>query len=154
MTDSIDIFIPTETEMLDLSYRLGQVCPKGMIIYLEGELGAGKTNFARGLLRGLGYQGFVKSPTYTLVEVYSLQSSTAVHMDLYRIGHEEELYYLGITDYLNKNTIFLIEWPEKAIKILPPATLQCQFKRMEEGRHIHFISFSKDSSEWLKKILN
>ena len=87
--------------------------------FLEGELGAGKTTISRGILRGLGYQGIAASPTYTLLELYDLGSHRVVHLDLYRITAAQELEGLGFRDYLDGQTICLIEWPPNGVAFLP-----------------------------------
>ena len=90
------------------------------MVFLRGELGAGKTTFSRGFLRGRGHKGSVKSPTYTLVEPYeAMRDGPVFHLDLYRLGNAHELTYLGVDDYLSAQGILLIEWPERAEDYCP-----------------------------------
>src|SRR5437762_13600072 len=108
-----EYFIPTEAEMLLFAKNLARAMTQGVIIFLHGELGAGKTTLVRGLLRGLGYQGNVKSPTYTMVEEYRLALGSVYHFDLYRIMDSEELEFIGIREYFRNSAVVLIEWPER-----------------------------------------
>jgi len=100
----------------DATERLGavlwQTLPASCLVFLYGELGAGKTTLVRGLLRAAGYNGTVKSPTYTLVEEYRLAQRTVYHFDLYRLTDPEELEWIGMDDYLRDNSLCLIEWPQ------------------------------------------
>ncbi len=132
-------YLPNADMTEQFGAQFAKECPSKALIFLEGNLGAGKTTFTRGFLRGLGYQGTVKSPTYTLVEPYQLSNQQNVfHFDLYRLGDPEELEFLGIWDYLTQeNTICLIEWAEKGRGILPAPnmiiTLEYAFP---DGRNI------------------
>ncbi len=96
----------------------------GALIYLSGELGAGKTTLSRGILRGMGYSGRVKSPTYTLVEVYVISRLNLYHFDFYRFGEPQEWQEAGFRDLFNETNICLVEWPEKAGELLPPPDLR------------------------------
>jgi len=120
---NISIHVQNEQEMMQLGGRIADQFTKGGIVLLNGDLGAGKTTLVRGLLRHLGYQGIVKSPTYTLVEPYQFENRTVYHFDLYRLGDPEELEYIGGRDYWNSDALCLIEWPEKALGFLPEANL-------------------------------
>ena len=111
-----------ENEMLAIAAEYSKILKKGTIIFLHGNLGAGKTTFVKGLLRELGYVGNVKSPTYTLIEEYKLAGFNIYHLDLYRLADPEELEWIGIRDYFNEDSICFIEWPEKGAGFLPNAS--------------------------------
>ncbi|OGT26790.1 MAG: tRNA (adenosine(37)-N6)-threonylcarbamoyltransferase complex ATPase subunit type 1 TsaE [Gammaproteobacteria bacterium RIFCSPLOWO2_02_FULL_42_14] len=98
------------------------------LIFLEGELGAGKTTFMKGLLRGLGFQGTVKSPTFTLVETYDIGARRVVHADFYRLQDANELELIGFRDYLTEESIVVIEWASKAKIYLPEPNWVCTLK--------------------------
>ncbi|MEZ5672851.1 MAG: tRNA (adenosine(37)-N6)-threonylcarbamoyltransferase complex ATPase subunit type 1 TsaE, partial [Thiotrichaceae bacterium] len=116
MTLQIDSAAAMET----LGNDFAQVCRPSIVIYLQGELGSGKTTLARGFLHGLGHIGKVKSPTYTLVESYDLANCMVYHFDLYRLTDPEELDYLGVRDYLEHQVICLIEWAARGQGYIPP----------------------------------
>ncbi|MBK8181984.1 MAG: tRNA (adenosine(37)-N6)-threonylcarbamoyltransferase complex ATPase subunit type 1 TsaE [Candidatus Competibacteraceae bacterium] len=117
-----------------LGARLAGVLAPGCVVYLHGDLGAGKTTLARGLLHGLGHHGTVKSPTFTLVEPYQLASWRLFHWDLYRLADPEELEYLGLRDQLDGEAVLLVEWPERGEGELPPADLTVTLAYAGEGR--------------------
>jgi tRNA threonylcarbamoyladenosine biosynthesis protein TsaE len=114
------------------------------IVFLEGDLGAGKTTFVRGLLGGLGYAGIVKSPTYTLIESYMIQEIFVLHLDLYRLNDPQELLSIGLNDYLKEPGIICIEWPKKGVGFLPPPDLEFELTPITpihgalEGRELTF----------------
>ena len=117
------------------------------MIFLRGQLGAGKTTLSRGFLRGRGYLGSVKSPTYTLVEPYEcLTGAPVYHFDLYRLGATSELAYLGIEDYLGARGILLIEWPERAEALLPRPDVEITLLAMGIGREAHITSVDRPLS--------
>ena len=107
---------------------------KPLIITLSGDLGRGKTTFVKGFMKGLGYNGLVKSPTYAIVEPYDKLTSPTFHFDLYRLSEPSELEYIGIRDYLIPGNICIFEWPEKAKGILPQVDIEIKFDLKGEGR--------------------
>jgi len=119
-----------------LGAALAQAVQAPCILFLKGDLGAGKTTLARGFLRGKGYVGPVRSPTYTLVEPYPLVHETVYHLDLYRLADAEELEYLGLRDMLQVQNILLIEWPERGEGWLPGADLELQILHQQDGRNV------------------
>ncbi|MBI3345327.1 MAG: tRNA (adenosine(37)-N6)-threonylcarbamoyltransferase complex ATPase subunit type 1 TsaE [Gammaproteobacteria bacterium] len=118
-----------------LGARLAAQYPSG-IVYLQGELGAGKTTLVRGWLRALGYQGKVKSPTYTLIEPYDLSGRRIYHFDLYRLTDPHELENIGARDYLRPDALCLIEWPERGGSLLPSPDLWIIIEHRREQRRI------------------
>jgi tRNA threonylcarbamoyladenosine biosynthesis protein TsaE len=123
-----------EAAMLVLGARLARALRPGVTLYLEGDLGVGKTTLCRGVLRGFGHSGAVKSPTYTLVEPYEFTGFTVSHFDLYRLGDPSELDYIGIRDYFDPQSLCLIEWPERGCGFLPPADLVVRIELEGGGR--------------------
>lgn len=141
-----------ESSMLDFAARAGQCLMPGLTIYLHGTLGMGKTTFTRGLLHGLGHQGKVKSPTYTLVEAYDFVTPVLYHFDLYRLADPEELEYLGIRDYLDGRAVCIIEWPEKGVGILPAADLDLTLSPWQQGRCLNIQANSSVGAHWLAQL--
>lgn len=117
-----------------LGARLGRCLTPGLVVYLEGELGAGKTTLVRGLLHGLGYAGAVTSPTYTLIEPYTVAGQRLAHFDLYRLADPEELEFLGLRDYLDGETVCLVEWPDRGAGAVPAADLRLALEYRDHGR--------------------
>ena len=123
-----------EAATLALGAALAQGLVPGMIVYLRGELGAGKTTLARGILGALGVRGRVKSPTYTLVEPYTISSLYLYHFDFYRLKYPDEWVDAGLREYFNETAICLVEWPEKAGGFLPAPDVTIELAVTGNGR--------------------
>ena len=136
MSEQIVETVESETEMEALGARLAHAVLRGGVIGLHGNLGAGKTTLSRGFLHGLGHKGAVKSPTFTVVEPYELQSRSVFHFDLYRIADPEELSYIGLEDYFFETAICLIEWPEKGKGVLPTLDVTCDIEIAGDQRRV------------------
>jgi len=139
----ISIFTDSDEQTETFAGKIASSINKGMIIYLEGDLGAGKTTFARGFLRELGFEGAVKSPTYNIVQPYQTDQFTIYHFDLYRISDLEELEALGIRDYFDGDAICLLEWPEKGKDLLPAPDIRIKLDYEGKGRQVTFDPVSE-----------
>ena len=128
------VYLEDEAATLAFGTRLAQVLVPGLFIALSGDLGSGKTTLARGVLRGLGYQGKVKSPTYTLVELYKLSRLDLYHFDLYRFSNPQEWVDAGLRESFDDGSICLVEWPERASELLPEADLAITLAVERTGR--------------------
>ena len=145
MCESPRRFLADEQATMDAAARLAQcwqqtasgVEDSALVIFLCGDLGAGKTTFTRGFLRACGYQGVVKSPTYTLVEPYQICGKSLYHFDLYRLGDPGELEFTGARDCFAGPGLCLIEWPERAAGALPEADIVCTLHVADTGRELH-----------------
>ena len=130
----------------------GADLPTGAVVYLQGELGAGKTTCVRALLRTLGVAGLVRSPTYTLVEIYPLGALTCVHVDLYRLQALSEVDELGLRDLVGPGCLLLVEWPEKGGAAMPPADVDLTLRYAGEARQAFLTARTPLGSEWLENL--
>jgi tRNA threonylcarbamoyladenosine biosynthesis protein TsaE len=138
--------------MRDFGASLIAACEHGGVITLSGELGTGKTTLVRGALEAEGVNQGVRSPTYTLVEYYPLHRFAVAHFDLYRLADAEELEYLGFRDYLNQQTLCLIEWPQRAGGYLHAADLQIKLEYVTQGRRVEFSAGTKWGQQLLSRL--
>lgn len=132
----VSVFLPDEAATLACGEHLAAQLAVGALVFLEGDLGAGKTTLVRGILRGLGHTGVVKSPTYTLLEPYELSSYLVYHFDFYRIAESQELDFIGIDELMDSTALKLVEWPERAADRLPAPDLRVRIHVEGEGRRI------------------
>jgi tRNA threonylcarbamoyladenosine biosynthesis protein TsaE len=156
-----------EAATLSCGADFAKTLEPGLTIYLHGDLGAGKTTFVRGVLQGLGHFGKVKSPTYNLVEIYQLEQQNKhkviyqyniYHFDLYRFNSEDEWDAAGFREYFNFQSISMIEWPEKALNVLPNADIDVSLAVIEDDTGTNKIStrqidFKANSSNGKKCLL-
>jgi len=133
--------VPDESLLTVLAVGFARRIRAPFVIYLEGELGAGKTTFARAFVHALGFKGYVKSPSYGLLESYELAGITVLHLDLYRIEDPEELEYLALRDLFDANSVLLVEWPRKGTDHLPAPDLELTFHEDNQSRLVS--SFAK-----------
>jgi tRNA threonylcarbamoyladenosine biosynthesis protein TsaE len=152
MSSRLTSYLPDSAATESFGAGLAHCVPPGTVIYLHGELGAGKTTLVRGFLQALGHNGAVKSPTYTLVEPYNLDGRSVYHFDLYRLGDPEELEFMGIRDYFDGSTITLVEWPQRGAGTLPPATLDITLEYQESGRQLQLLPADTVDSTFLSHL--
>jgi tRNA threonylcarbamoyladenosine biosynthesis protein TsaE len=149
---SLSFFLADESATLALAQRLRACLKPGMVIYLHGDLGAGKTTLVRGVLNAMGYTGRVKSPTYTLVEPYHIAGLDLRHFDLYRLQHDDEWEAAGFRDEFDGHNIFFIEWPEHALGLIPQADMEIYFEILPQGRNVVIQTGTLSGRECLKRL--
>jgi tRNA threonylcarbamoyladenosine biosynthesis protein TsaE len=142
--------LPDEAATLAMGARLATVLQPGLAIFLYGDLGAGKTTLVRGILRGLGMAGKVKSPTYTLVEPYTVSGLNLYHFDLYRLNDSEEWEAAGFREYFSSATICFVEWPEKAGELMPDPDIVIRLAHRDGGRIVNINANSNQGEACLK----
>ena len=145
LSNSERILLKDEKATENIGKKLAGILYPPLVIYLKGELGAGKTTLVRGFLRGLNYEGKVKSPTFTLVEEYSFEEKEfdIYHFDFYRLQSAEELEFMGIREYFHEKSICFIEWPERGLNVLPLADIQLELKEVDGGRELDIQFFTE-----------
>ena len=148
----LSFLLADENATLALAARLSTQLQAGMVLYLHGDLGAGKTCLVRGILCALGHTGRVKSPTYTLLETYHVADLDLCHFDLYRMQNEEEWELAGFRDEFNGSNIMLIEWPEKAQSVIPAADIIIDLNILPQGREAIMTGLSPMGSACLKQL--
>lgn len=144
---------PDESALAAFARALAPILRGGGVIFLEGDLGAGKTTLARALIGELGVVGRVKSPTYSLIESYALPDMSIHHLDLYRIADPGELEWLAL-DELDRGgaNLVLVEWPERGLGSLPSPDLQLRLAHADPGRTLQAVAASTRGAEWLAAI--
>jgi len=147
----IEFFLAQTQDTDLLGQWLAATRPSQAVMQLQGDLGAGKSTLARALLRALGVQGAIRSPTYTLVERYPLADGhEAWHLDLYRIGNAQELDFLGLDE--GSASLWLVEWPERGAGALPPTDLDVALDIQGQGRRARLTAASPAGREWLERL--
>lgn len=138
--------------MVGLGGAFAGICEPGLVVFLQGDLGMGKTTFTRGMIQALGHTGAVKSPTYTLVEPYVLGDWQVYHFDLYRLGDPQELEYMGIRDYFGDISVCLVEWPERGAGALPAADIVITIEPQGLGRALSFEALNPRAEALLTRL--
>jgi len=145
----LDLNLPDDNATLELGAVLALKAPADAVVYLEGDLGAGKTTLVRGWLRARGDTGPVKSPTYTLVEVHVVSGLNLYHFDFYRFNQAEEYFDAGLDEYFAGTGQCLVEWPDRAAPYLPPPDLRLRLVVAGAGRRARIEAGSARGREWL-----
>lgn len=148
--------LPDEAATCALGVRAAVALPAAdqpFVVELRGELGAGKTTFARALLHALGVTGRVRSPSYALLECYTAGAWQALHLDLYRLSSADELEMLGLRDYHQGRTLWLVEWPEKGRGYLPAADAVLHFEVGADGHRVGLAAGSPAGSQWIGNLM-
>jgi tRNA threonylcarbamoyladenosine biosynthesis protein TsaE len=148
----LDLKLPDAAATLQLGEALAAGIAPGRVLFISGDLGAGKTTLVRGLLRGLGYAGRAKSPTYALVEPYTFSSIDLYHFDFYRFKDRSEWLNSGFREYFSPDSVCVVEWPEKAGDLLSPPDLHIRLEFDGDARRAHLEARSKAGEAWLSSL--
>jgi tRNA threonylcarbamoyladenosine biosynthesis protein TsaE len=149
---NFDLADAAATDALGAALAKALADSTGLVIFLHGELGAGKTSLARALLRTLGATGTIRSPTYTLMELYQVRGREILHMDLYRLTDSAELHNLGLVDYPPERTLWLVEWPQRGGDLLPPADISIRLNVVGEARKAGVVGHSAAGKKLASKL--
>lgn len=156
MTILYRTYLYNKIDTIKFGMALSKILLPGLIVYLRGNLGTGKTELIRALLHGAGYIGYVKSPTYTLAESYIITLAgyriTVIHFDLYRMFNPEEFFEAGFREHFNKKNICIIEWPEKGESVLPIPDINITFMVVGHGRDIELRAMSITGRQCLARL--
>ena len=144
--------MPDAAATAALGQALAAGAAPGRVLHLSGDLGAGKTTLVRGLLRALGHAGRVKSPTYTVVEPYTLSSLHLYHFDFYRLQNRSEWEQGGFREYFNAQSLCVIEWPERAAGLLSPPDLEVRLEFAGEARRARLTAHTPFGADWLSSL--
>ena len=148
----ISRYLPEESDTLALGAALAPCLEPGLVVYLCGELGAGKTTLARGILRGLGHAGKVKSPSFALLEPYTFSRLYLYHFDFYRFNDPRELEDAGFREHFNPDTVCLVEWPEKAAGYVPAADIRITLRLQGSGRLLEIDADTEAGRRCLERL--
>ena len=148
-------FLADEDEQTALAASVASELKGSFLVLLKGDLGAGKTTFARGFIHASGFDGVVKSPTYTLVEPYPIsQGRMCYHFDLYRLADPEELEFTGAREYFNESDVCLVEWPEKGEGYIPAPDWICEFSHQDNGRRLTISACSEKGKDLMLQVFS
>lgn len=150
--NKFELVLADEDATVGAGATLSELLTEGAVMYLHGDLGAGKTTFSRGVIQGLGHAGNVKSPTYTLVEPYQLSDVNAYHFDLYRLADPEELEFMGVRDYFAETAVCIVEWPERGEGLLPVADIEVFLSYYEQQRKLKIIANNEKGLQILAQL--
>lgn len=154
----VTLQLPDATATEELGGALARAFPgatrHGLVVHLEGDLGAGKSALVRAFLQACGVAGPIRSPTYTLMETHPSEAATFVHVDLYRLSPGEDLEELGLRDQSGPGFVLLVEWPERALAALPRADLSIKLDYVNPGRRVTLSSRGASGEAWVSLLVS
>ena len=146
--------VADEAAVQRLAAEFARALQPPIVLFLRGDLGAGKTTFARAYIHALGYEGYVKSPSYGLLETYRVDQQSVLHLDLYRIEDPEELEFLAIRDQFDDSTVLLVEWPDRGRALLPAPDLVLDFGESDATRFIFCTACTEHGADLSRRMLH